>query len=151
MLNLLKDLRKGLLLQLSSKQAQPIVPASAKSLSHAESLHANIPSLSVFRQQQSAKSRRLKSTMGTKQIASISQSKLKASSQLQSCHIYAGNIDMMLQSFDVEEYLKDAKIKVLTCEMLHNSHVSGDYISRRALAHIMIDIMDKDKALCSAT
>ena len=50
-----------------------------------------------------------------------------------------------------DDYLKDANIKVLSCELLRYSRVSDDYVSRAASAHVAIDVTDKDKALNSAT
>ena len=58
---------------------------------------------------------------------------------------------MSAQSSDVEDYLKDANIKVLSCELLRSSRVSDDYVPRAALAHVVIDVTDKDKAPNSVT
>ena len=94
---------------------------------------------------------RVKPIVGTKQVESSGQCKLKASSEPRGFHIYIGNLDLSSQSSDVEDYLKDANIKVLSCKLLHNSRISDDYVPRAASAHVVIDVTDKDKALNSAT
>ena len=107
--------------------------------------------MSNSRQQLITESRRLKPIVGTKQVESSGQCKLKASSEPRGFHIYVGNLDLSAQSSAVEDYLKDANIKVLSCELLRNSRISDDYVPHVALAYFVIDVMDKDKALNSAT
>ena len=133
----------------SAEFRRPSTTNSAKPSSHAESLRVNIPPLSNSRQQLTTESRRVKPIVGTKQVESSCQCKLKASSEPRGFHIYIGNLDLSAQSSDVEDYLKDANIKVLSCELLRSSRISDDYVPRAASAHVVIDVTDK--ALNSAT
>ena len=135
----------------SAEFRRPSATNSAKPSSYAESIRVSIPPLSNSRQQLTAEIRRVKPIVGTKQVESSDQCKLKASSEPRGFHIYVGNLDLSTQSSDIEDYLKDAKIKALSCELLQNSRVSNDYIPRAASAHVVIDFTDKNKALNSAT
>ena len=127
----------------SAEFRRPSATNSAKP-SYAQSLRVNISPLSNSRQQLTTESRRVKPMVGTKQVESSGQRKLKASSEPRGFHIYIGNLDLLAQSSDVEDYLKDANIKVLSCELLRSSRISDDYVPRAASAHVVIDVTDKD-------
>ena len=75
-----------------------------------------------------------------------SQSKLKVSSVPRTFHFYVGNLHVESQASDVEDYLRDSGIKLLSSELLYSSRLPN-YTPRFASAHVIIDLTNKENTL----
>ena len=124
----------------SAEFRRPSATNSAKPSSYAESLRVNIPPLSNSCQQLTTESRRVKPIVGTKQVESSGQCKLKSSSELRGFHIYIGNLDLSTQSSDVEDYLKYFLAK---CFVTHAFLMTMFFEQRRLMLLLMLQTKTK--------
>lgn len=133
----------------SAQQPSLVASTSKSESSYAQSLRVNLPPLSESHQRQFNDNRRAKPQpiVGTKKVEASAQCKLKVSSEPRAFHLYVGNLDTSSEPSDVFDYLKEGGVKVLNCEMVHSSRPSDDYPPRASSAHVVIDVLDKEKAL----
>ena len=85
--------------------------------------------------------------IGTKVTVSnsLTSHKIKASTLPRPFHIYVGNLDINTQASDVENYLVETGINVLSGKIVRTSKITDPFALRSVAAHVEVTVADKDK------